>query len=184
MSILLTDTKTGEALNIVPTGRCGEGVYQRFYVEGPRQITARIVKHRSPCAVVSGIFLDPVPVWPEEPGEIAGNADELEKLHALYKDDRPAFYRKVMPRVDTLNEKFTEKDGPAALWHRAWFNAVTLRPRKAAELMQSAGKDPEEADNQLTPAFVSALQRVDRGFTANRWTFGRKVLQRTAEKLR
>ena len=81
-----------------------EGVYERFYVEGPRKIIARIVKHRSPCAVVSGVFLDPVPVWPEAPTDVAGDAAELQKLHALYNKDRPGFYRKVMPRLHALDK--------------------------------------------------------------------------------
>ena len=60
-SILLLDRTSGKPVALAPTGRFGEGVYERFYVKGPRQITARINKHRSPCAVVSGVFLDRVP---------------------------------------------------------------------------------------------------------------------------
>jgi len=61
LSILLLDRDSGTPLALAPTGRFGEGVYQRFYVKGPRKLTARINKHRSPCAVVSGIFLGRVP---------------------------------------------------------------------------------------------------------------------------
>ena len=61
LSILLLDRDSGSPLALAPTGRFGEGVYQRFYVKGPRKLTARINKHRSPCAVVSGVFLDRLP---------------------------------------------------------------------------------------------------------------------------
>ena len=60
-SILLLDRESKAPLALAPSGRFGEGLYERFYVKGPRKITARIVKHRSACAVVSGVFLDRVP---------------------------------------------------------------------------------------------------------------------------
>ena len=57
-SIVLLDRDSGSPLALAPTGRFGEGVYQRFRVSGPKKIAARINKHRSACAVVSGVFLD------------------------------------------------------------------------------------------------------------------------------
>ncbi len=60
-STLLVDRETRAPLAVAPTGRFGEGVFQTFWVKGPRQITARLNKHRSACAVVSGVFLDRVP---------------------------------------------------------------------------------------------------------------------------
>ena len=60
-STLLVDRETRAPLAVAPTGRFGEGVFQTFWVKGPRQLTARLNKHRSACAVVSGVFLDRVP---------------------------------------------------------------------------------------------------------------------------
>ena len=60
-SLLLLDRESKAPLALAPSGRFGEGLYERFYVKGPRKITARINKHRSACAVVSGVFLDRVP---------------------------------------------------------------------------------------------------------------------------
>ena len=61
LSVILLDAASRKVLAVAPTGRSGEGVYHRFYVKGPRKITARISKHRSPCATVSAIFMDRVP---------------------------------------------------------------------------------------------------------------------------
>jgi len=45
---------------VVFTGKLGAGKYERFLIDGSRDLTVRISKHRSACAVVSGIYLDRV----------------------------------------------------------------------------------------------------------------------------
>ena len=61
-STILVDRQTQAPLAVAPTGRFGEGLYQSFYVKGPRELTARLNKHQSVGAVVSGVFLDRLPV--------------------------------------------------------------------------------------------------------------------------
>ena len=74
-SIVLLDADTLSPLAIAPTGRFGEGVYQVFCVRGARKLVARVSKHISPCAVVSGIFLD----------EVRGPADRSSPCGCLAK---------------------------------------------------------------------------------------------------
>ena len=51
----------GRILACAPAPGMHRGVYQRFAVSGPRRITIRLQKHVGICAVLSGIFLDPLP---------------------------------------------------------------------------------------------------------------------------
>jgi len=57
-TIQVLDKQTGALLAMTATGRFGRGHYERFLVQGPRQLRLRVNKHRGPCVVVSGLFLD------------------------------------------------------------------------------------------------------------------------------
>ncbi len=48
----------GDLLSAVWTGKFGRGVYERFLVQGPLDLTVRFFKHRSACVAVSAFFLD------------------------------------------------------------------------------------------------------------------------------
>jgi len=93
-SILLFDRKSRRPLAFVGTGRFGEGVYHRFYLKGPRKITARISKHRSPCAVVSGVFLDRVPET-GDPRQWFARAGEKEARDDMVKRASPFMGQKA-----------------------------------------------------------------------------------------
>jgi hypothetical protein len=184
MSLLVKDAKSGEPLSIVPTGRCGEGVYERFYVEGPRKLTVRVMKHRSACAVVSGIFLEPVPVWSDAPPWREGEAEELLKLRELYSSDRPDFYRRTQPHFGAITERFSGLDSPLALWHRAWLHIANLHPRSGTRLMLQYAE--QNKLGRMARAFAIVIRSTweDALFLSpNKWTFGREVLEEAAEKL-
>ena len=182
MSLLLTDRESGRPLNVVPTGRCGEGVYERFYVKGPRKITARVVKHRSACAVVSAVFLDPAPVWAKAPRALSGETGELEKLRRLYNTDRAEFYRQVQPYFGAAAGKFSHLRSPRAIWHRAWLHIVNLHPDSGTRLLRS--HVTEQNPPLMARQFAFALRHTWNGlFSANKWTFGRRVLSDATEKL-
>ena len=57
---LITDPE-GRILACALSPGMHRGVYQRFVVSGPRRLTIRLQKHVGICAVLSGLFLDPVP---------------------------------------------------------------------------------------------------------------------------
>ena len=182
MSILLTDREAGQPLNIVPTGRCGEGIYERFYVEGPREITARIVKHRSPCAVVSGVFLDPVPIWPEASQVLEGEAEGLEELRQLYNGDRADFYRQLQPHFGAAAGKFSHLRTPRAIWHRAWLHIVNLYPDSGTRIIRCYVA--QEGERLMGRQLAFALRNAWDGlFGANKWTFGRALLDDAAHDL-
>jgi len=61
---LLVFDGRGRLLNGVWTGKFGGGVYERFAVRGPLDLTVRFFKNRSACVAVSGIFLDRIPALP------------------------------------------------------------------------------------------------------------------------
>jgi hypothetical protein len=90
---------------VLSTGKFGGGYYERLLVKGPKKLSLRISKHRSPCVVVSGIFLDkvappqPVPqrgdttagvsirAMPERPVELCLMANRFAVLTAAYERD-------------------------------------------------------------------------------------------------
>lgn len=67
--VVLTETD-GSVLAVADTGKFGQGVWVQFAVEGPRTVVARVGKQRSPCAVLSGVFLDAT--WLPPPCETLG----------------------------------------------------------------------------------------------------------------
>jgi len=56
-------------ITVFSTGRFGDGRYERFLVHGPKALRLRVTKQRSPCATLSGVFLDGAPpLQPLPPG--------------------------------------------------------------------------------------------------------------------
>jgi hypothetical protein len=90
-SVLIVDEEH-RVLNAAWTGTFGDGVYERFAVTGPLRLTARFFKHRSACAAVSGVFLDPpAALSPEEPAatDPSAEAGDLQALAAAASGGLP-----------------------------------------------------------------------------------------------
>ena len=87
-SVLLVDAQR-QVLAASWTGKFGRGIYERFAVSGPGQVTARFFKHRSACVAVSGFFLDPLPVAnPDDPDD-ANSAEVAEVIRLIKQNAEP-----------------------------------------------------------------------------------------------
>lgn len=79
--------RADDPLAVVATGKFGGGQYERFLTRGPRELTLRISKHRSPCAMLSGLFVDKVEALreppfgtPHTPGELPELSERFDRL--------------------------------------------------------------------------------------------------------
>jgi len=82
-SLTLLDER-GRPLFVLGTGRFGRGRYERFLVEGPMTLTVRVSKHRSPCAVLSGLFLDSVAPLQRYPASLPKTGKAPASLSSQY----------------------------------------------------------------------------------------------------
>ena len=115
-------------LAVVGTGKFGGGQYERFLVRGPVNLTLRITKHRSPCAVLSGLFLDEIAPLQEPPGQTAAPAEEVRALAGRYDELTAASQESLLKLVEGEELAKFERDcralldGPAEprmLWYLA-----------------------------------------------------------------
>jgi len=108
-SIIVTDAQD-HVITVASTGRFGEGQYERFLVQGPRALRLRVTKQRSPCAILSGIFLDTVPplqatptFGPPAPREVGlplpANSDTAAGLRDRYETMRKRSEESVLEFV-------------------------------------------------------------------------------------
>ena len=113
---------------LVGTGKFGGGQYERFLVRGPVNLTLRITKHRSPCAVLSGLFLDEIAPLQEPPGQTAAPAEEVRALAGRYDELTAASQESLLKLVEGEELAKFERDcralldGPAEprmLWYLA-----------------------------------------------------------------
>ncbi|MBI2190367.1 MAG: tetratricopeptide repeat protein [Planctomycetes bacterium] len=72
-----------------------DGKYKRFALEGPRQLTFKILPGTSPNALCSGLFLDPLPDRVELPESLAARPDE-----AVPEADIESHCRTIRERLD------------------------------------------------------------------------------------
>lgn len=75
MQTIVALDERNQPLAVAATGKFGGGRYERFLVQGPRRLTLRIQKHRSPCVVVSGVFLDDI--LPLQPPPFDGTVTQM-----------------------------------------------------------------------------------------------------------
>lgn len=135
--------KGQEPLAVVATGKFGAGQYERFLIQGPTEITFRVSKHRSPCAILSGLFLDPV--VPLQTAPSAKNTEVLKELSLRYDDLADHSKRDLLSLTEAQDLRRFEgdcrqtarKDDDArpVLW---WWVAECRRIRGAIEESQEA----------------------------------------------
>jgi hypothetical protein len=113
---------------VVGTGKFGGGQYERFLVRGPVNLTLRITKHRSPCAVLSGLFLDEIAPLQKPRGQTAAATDEVRSLAGRYDELTGASQESPLELVEGEELSKFERDcralldGPAQprlLWYLA-----------------------------------------------------------------
>ena len=85
MQTLYVFDQHGALATVTATGKFGQGQYERFLVEGPRELSVRINKHRGPCAVVSGVFLDKAAALQAPPMPTRTEGRETAKLRTRYE---------------------------------------------------------------------------------------------------
>lgn len=121
---VLTDEE-GHILAAADTGKFGQGVWQRFYIRGPKKITVRIAKNRSNCAILSAIMLDRIP--PPLPAEISGllgghgdGGDTLEdyrRTSSMFVASPPEYVRRLQELTQAAS---TVPADEVMLGLRAW----------------------------------------------------------------
>jgi hypothetical protein len=77
-STLVTDPD-GAVLAAALTPAMPRGVYQRFAAKGPCQLTIRVQKHDGICAVLSGMFMDPLPRLVDFPKPVTSPMEKGDK---------------------------------------------------------------------------------------------------------
>ncbi|MCE5216705.1 hypothetical protein LLH03_06690, partial [bacterium] len=137
----------GQVLAVADTAKHGQGVWVRFAVKGPRKITWRVCKNRSPCASVSGLFIDrwlpPAPARVGDPsaGSSAPNAGD---------DQYARLSTAEVPTPETIADR------------RALAAALDARARKGVELDTTEAWALWQTAAQESPFSPSAV----RGFRA------------------
>jgi hypothetical protein len=123
--------KTQEPLAVVATGKFGAGQYERFLIQGPTEITFRVSKHRSPCAILSGLFLDSV--IPLQTAPAGRDTDVTGELRRRYEDLARKSRNDLMPAIVSGGFRRFERrcrqialkeDGVPVLW---WWIAECRR---------------------------------------------------------
>lgn len=162
--VILTDDR-GSPLAVADTGKFGQGVWVQFAVKGPRTVVARIGKQRSPCAVLSGVFLDAA--WLPPPCDTLGigaPSEAVAPLRAAYEGvahvspDVRGRAADVLAALDAAaqDEALAAADALAVAWMR-WGLASLLQEDVAeagsefiATLQQASGD-----------AYVEELARLE-----------------------
>ena len=74
-SIIITDT-SGRLLNACWSGKSDMGVYERFVFAEDTKVRFKVMKHRSACVALSGVFID-------APGVVMGNGQAVSTTHPV-----------------------------------------------------------------------------------------------------